>query len=53
MEWFRNRLEARVAIEDWRQHYNTVRPHSSLNYETPESFSRKKSTALLTGAIPD
>jgi putative transposase len=52
MEWFRNRLEARVVIEDWRQHYNTVRPHSSLNYETPEAFSRKKSTALLTGAIP-
>lgn len=52
MEWFRNRLEARVVIEDWRQHYNQVRPHSSLNYETPEAFSRKVITSLLTGAIP-
>lgn len=53
MEWFRNRIEARVVIEDWRQHYNTVRPHSSLNYETPEAFGRKKPTALLTGATPN
>lgn len=53
MEWFRNRLEAKVVIEDWRQHYNTVRPHSSLNYETPEAFSRKLKTDLSTRAIPD
>lgn len=24
MEWFRNRLEAKVVIEDWRLHYNDV-----------------------------
>jgi putative transposase len=52
-EWFRNRIEARVVIEDWRQHYNQVRPHSSLNYETPEAFSKKASKSLLTGAIPN
>lgn len=52
MEWFRNRLEARVVIEDWRQHYNRIRPHSSLNYETPEAFC-KKVTTLSTGAIPN
>lgn len=38
MEWFRNRLEAKVIIEDWRQHYNHVRPHSSLSYLTPNEF---------------
>jgi transposase InsO family protein len=27
--------EARVVIEGWRQHYNTVRPHSSLGYKPP------------------
>ena len=27
--------EARVLIEQWRQHYNTVRPHSSLGYRPP------------------
>jgi len=23
-EWFRNRIEARIVIEDWRAHYNYV-----------------------------
>jgi putative transposase len=41
MEWFRNRAEARVVIEQWRQHYNQVRPHSSLGNETPEAFRIK------------
>lgn len=53
MEWFRNRIEARVVIEDWRQHYNRVRPHSSLSYETPEAFSRKAFKDLSTRAIPN
>lgn len=53
MEWFRNRIEAKVVIEDWRQHYNTVRPHSSLQYDTPEAFGRKQSKGLLTGATPN
>ena len=31
LNWFRNRVEARVGIERrWRRHYNEVRPHSSL-----------------------
>ena len=37
-EWFRNRMEAKVVIEDWRNHYNQVRPHSSLDYRTPHEF---------------
>ena len=52
MEWFRNRLEAKVVIEDWRQHYNRGRPHSSLDYQTPEAFSKRAATTLSTGAIP-
>ena len=27
--------EAQVVIEQWRKHYNTVRPHSSLGYRPP------------------
>ncbi len=27
--------EAKVIIEKWRKYYNTERPHSSLNYNTP------------------
>ena len=45
IEWFRNRTEARVVIEDWRRHYNEVRPHSSLKNLTPHEFkSRYDST---------
>jgi putative transposase len=35
MQWFRNRAEAKVIVEQWRCHYNEDRPHSSLNYQTP------------------
>ncbi|MBJ6764142.1 transposase, partial [Myxococcaceae bacterium JPH2] len=41
MEWFRSRAEAKAVIEAWRQHYNQVRPHSSLGYLTPLEFRRK------------
>ena len=27
--------EAQVVIESWRRHYNTVRPHGSINYKPP------------------
>jgi putative transposase len=38
LEWFRSRAEAKVIIETWRQHFNEVRPHSSLGYLTPNEF---------------
>lgn len=38
LEWFRFRREAAVIIEAWRRHYNAVRPHSNLDYLTPEAF---------------
>jgi len=41
LEWFRSRTEAKVLIEAWRQHFNTVRPHSSLGYLTPAAFAAK------------
>jgi transposase InsO family protein len=34
-EIFCSMKEARTLIEQWRQHYNTVRPHSSLGYRPP------------------
>lgn len=34
-EVFNTLAEARVLIEAWRTHYNTVRPHSSLGYRPP------------------
>ena len=41
IEWFRNRIEARVAIEQWRHHYNEERPHMSLGDLTPAEFKVK------------
>jgi putative transposase len=41
IEWFRNRTEARVAIEHWRRHYNEERPHMSLGDLTPAEFKVK------------
>ena len=38
VEWFRTRPEATIVIEQWRRHYNDVRPHSSLGYLTPQEF---------------
>jgi putative transposase len=34
-ELFYSLAEARYLIEHWRQHYNQVRPHSSLGYQPP------------------
>ncbi|AWV20307.1 Transposase (plasmid) [Roseomonas mucosa] len=34
-EVFNTLAEAKVLIEQWRRHYNTVRPHSSLRYQPP------------------
>jgi transposase InsO family protein len=34
-EIFYTLKETQVLIEEWRREYNTVRPHSSLNYRPP------------------
>lgn len=34
-EIFHSLQEAKVLIEQWRKHYNTVRPHGSLGYRPP------------------
>lgn len=39
-EQFDTLKEAKVLIERWRVHYNTVRPHSSLGYRTPAPETR-------------
>jgi transposase InsO family protein len=40
-EWFRNRAEAKVLIEQWRQFYNEKRPHSSIGYRSPASVRKE------------
>ena len=34
-EIFYTLAEARIIIEQWRQHYIKIRPHSALNYRPP------------------
>jgi len=34
-EIFYTLKEAKVLIEEWRKTYNTIRPHSSLDYRPP------------------
>lgn len=33
--------EARVAVGDFRQEYNQIRPHSRLGYESPAQFAKR------------
>ena len=37
--WHTSLEDARRSIEAWRRDYNTVRPHSSLGYLTPEEYA--------------
>jgi len=52
LHWFRNRADAKVSIEQWRRHYNEVRPHSSLRYLTPTAFKAKHLADLGAGRSP-
>jgi putative transposase len=48
-EVFYTLAEAKIVIEQWRRHYNTVRPHSSLGYKppAPEVLSWPASSVLV------
>jgi putative transposase len=39
--WFRSLDEAKHEIDQWRQHYNEVRPHSSLGYLPPVEYAKR------------
>jgi putative transposase len=51
MQWFKNRIDAKILIEDWRQEFNSERPHSSLGNRTPEEFARSVSIKGLEKAV--
>ena len=57
-EIFYSPKEANVVIEQWRKHYNTIRPLSSLNYRppaprisAPETLHLDRSAALDAVAV--
>jgi putative transposase len=52
-EWFQSLLEAQAIIETWRLHYNTQRPHSSLEYRTPAAFAAQYVIQPDLTLIPD
>ena len=50
--WFTTLHEARKILADWQLDYNTVRPHSALNYLTPAEFiARQGAGCVRLGAV--
>ena len=50
--WFRTLGDVRQKLAGWQQKYNCERPHSSLDYRTPQEFNRaceeSRAMALLS-----
>ena len=46
-EIFYSLKEARIIIEQWRQHYNTQRPHSALGYRPPAPGSIESKPTII------
>jgi putative transposase len=47
IEQFDSLLETQVFVEDWREEYNTYRPHSALEMLTPSEFAERWRTNQL------
>lgn len=41
LEWFRSMEELNDRIQEWTVVYNTIRPHSSIGYQTPDELETK------------
>ena len=42
LEWFRSMEELNEQIQEWTVIYNTIRPHSSIGYQTPDELELKQ-----------
>jgi putative transposase len=47
---FTSLMHARLALEEWRRDYNTVRPHSRIGWLTPAAYAAKFSSQQGQGA---
>ena len=47
--WFLSLEDARRKIDEWRQYYNEMRPHSALQWATPAEFARRARENTLPG----
>ncbi|MBW2451866.1 MAG: IS3 family transposase [Deltaproteobacteria bacterium] len=52
-EIFYTLKEAKILVEQWRRHYNTVRPHSSLGYQPPAPETIKPLPIRTTAWTPE
>jgi len=52
-EIFGHLLEARVLGTQYRNRYNTVRPHISLDYRTPAEFAASHAASSTPATVPD
>ncbi len=48
--WFRTLNDVRSTLVLWREDYNGERPHSSLDYRTPQEFRRALGYANVESA---
>jgi putative transposase len=48
--WFLGLADARRIVENWRQDYNRIRPHSALGYQSPAEFAQ--GTIMAATALP-
>ena len=44
--------DAKLMLAEYREHYNTQRPHSTLKYLTPREFAQKCWEWVDMGAAP-
>ncbi len=49
--WFRTLNDVRETLANWRREYNCERPHSSLDYRTPEEFRQKTGYADMESKV--
>ena len=51
-EIFYSLKEAQVVIGQWQKHYNSIRPHSALNYRPPAPQTFAPLSAHLDEIVP-
>ena len=52
LHWFQSLADAKRVIENWKEDYNTVRPHSSLEGCTPRAWADQQKGCVAPLATP-
>ena len=47
LEWFDNLEQLNEKVQQWWTIYNSIRPHSSIGYKTPDEVEEFKQEFLL------